>query len=163
LPKLQPFKLGTGPGTEDGTAAWYYNGKYQVTVRKELDHTGAPVVCLSVRREDRKPIADWRDMQWVKNQLLGPEEEMMQVFPAESRLVDTSNQYWFWCYPGRRLPVGFTERLVSQTMQVRATPDGAFSKQRPFGPDHLPADIAEQEEKGRRMLQEFGAKEVERE
>lgn len=72
---------------------------------------------LSVRRNDREPLADWRDIQAIKNQLIGPECEAVQLFPAESRLVDTANQYHFVALrdPGQRFGFGFTFRAVSDT------------------------------------------------
>ena len=43
------------------------------------------------------------------------EIEAIEIYPAESRLVDTSNQYWLWCLPpGEHVPVGFFDgRVVS--------------------------------------------------
>jgi hypothetical protein len=72
-------------------------------------------VWLSIRRDDRKPIFDWRDMQEIKNQLVGPECEGIQLFPAESRLVDTSNQFHIICAedPGAQFPMGYTDRVVN--------------------------------------------------
>lgn len=157
MPNLRPFTPGTGPGSEDGTVKYWLNGKYQVMIRAETDHEGVDYLLLSIRREDRKPIADWRDLQWIKNQLLGPEQEMVQLFPAESRLVDTSNQFWFIFYPNRRWPFGFQDRLVAEKLRVKV-PDGGWSQQRPFAPEHRPADLAEQEEKARVAFLDVGMK-----
>lgn len=119
------------------------------------DDQGVEHHMLSIKRLDRRPIMDWRDLQWIKNELLGPEEEMVQIFPAESRLVDTSNQYWFFHYPGRRWPFGFPDRLVTEGLSV--TMDGSRpSQQRPFAPQHRPGDQPEQQEKGRQMLLRTG-------
>jgi hypothetical protein len=60
------------------------------------------LVWLSIRRNDRKAIRDWRHLQWIKNEVAGPEREAMEIFPRESRLVDTANQYHLFV-----LPVGF--------------------------------------------------------
>lgn len=51
--------------------------------------------------------------------------EGIELYPAESRLVDTSNQYHLWVFKGRRLATGF---------QFRAVADG----KPPFLPDHQP-------------------------
>ena len=66
-------------------------------------------VHLSIRRHDRTAARDWRDFQDIKNQLVGPECEGVELYPAESRLVDTANQYHLWCLatPGEKVPVGF--------------------------------------------------------
>ena len=66
-----------------------YNDRYTAIVYQRGEMTE-----LSIRRNDRKPSMDWRDMQWIKNQLLGPEIEAVQIFPAESRLMDAANQYY---------------------------------------------------------------------
>ena len=67
----------------------HYNDRYTAIVYQRGEMTE-----LSIRRNDRKPSMDWRDMQWIKNQLLGPEIEAVQIFPAESRLMDAANQYY---------------------------------------------------------------------
>lgn len=92
------------------------------------------LVWLSIHRHDRQPIRDWRHLQKIKNDIIGPEEEAIELFPAESRLVDTSNEYHLWCIIGLTFPFGFGERLVSE---------GGFdigAKQRPWHPDDRPAD-----------------------
>lgn len=54
---------------------------------------------LSIRRVDRKASRDWRHFQRIKNELVGPEREAIEVFPPESKLVDTANQYHLFVYP----------------------------------------------------------------
>jgi hypothetical protein len=101
---------------------------YQVVVCElEPDGDGETIVHLSIKRLDREPIHDWRALQQIKNAIVGDESEAMEIYPAESRLVDGANQYHLWCFrPGFRIPVGFDTRLVSN--------DDGFcgSKQRPF-------------------------------
>jgi len=48
---------------------------------------------LSIKRHDREPIGDWRTKHLIKNALLGEEWEAIEIYPRESRLVDSSNQY----------------------------------------------------------------------
>jgi len=149
--KMKPFVEGTTPLPE-----WraFYNGKYQVQIRQMEDWDGDPIVCLAIRREDRKPIMDWRDLQWIKNQLLGPEVEMVQLFPAESRLIDTANQYYLYGYlhPGFRFPFGFRERMVSQNTSFQF-PGHGTSKQRPFAEHVVPPDLEEKERIVKALLQ----------
>lgn len=73
------------------------------------------MIVLSIRRLDRAPHHDWRDFQRIKNELVGKEYEAVELYPAESRLVDTANQYWLFCLqdPEMRFPFGFAERLVN--------------------------------------------------
>jgi hypothetical protein len=88
------------------------NDKYVVIVQRA--DSGA-VMSLSIRRDNRKPAGDWRDLQRIKNEIAGPEVEAINLHPAESRLVDTANQTWLWCMPPDViLPLGFNEgRIVS--------------------------------------------------
>ncbi len=111
------------------------------------------LIHLSIRRDDRAPVMDWRDLQWIKNQLFGEEREMVQLFPAESRLVDTSNQYHFWVGPiDFKFPFGFEERLVSES--VRLSVDGNnYSVQRPFAEHVRPVDLADGEARLKRAFE----------
>jgi hypothetical protein len=62
-------------------------------------------------------IWDWRHLQYIKNELLGPEIEGMQLFPAESRKVDTSNKWHIWALmDGTRLPFGWMKRDVQDQL-----------------------------------------------
>ena len=68
---------------------------------------------LSFKRNDRKPVTDWRHKQYIKNQLCGEECEACELFPAESRLVDGANQYHLWVLrEGTYFPFGFFEGRV---------------------------------------------------
>ena len=93
----------------------FVNDKYRVTARKV---TSSMVLCdviwLSLQRVDGKAIHSWKDLQDIKNQLVGPNHEAIEIYPAESRLVDTSYQYHLWVFsdPTYRVPLGYTERLV---------------------------------------------------
>lgn len=94
---------------ELGKEIWR-NNKYVVIVTRD---SKGNVTTLSIRRDDRGHMRDWRDLQRIKNELAGEEVEAVELFPAESRLVDTANQTWLWCFPpGGYLPLGFSERLV---------------------------------------------------
>lgn len=102
---------------EDKQHMWQ-NDKY-VVVSKVEDNG---FTWLSIRRQDRKAIRDWRDFQRIKNELCGPEREGMELFPAESRLVDGANQYHLWVWPeGERIPVGWdVTRMVTGSAEAAA-------------------------------------------
>jgi hypothetical protein len=107
------------------------NDRYTVTVYRRDDSS---VECLSVKRNDKGAVRDWRHMQKIKNELAGPETEAFQLFPAESRLVDTANQTWIWVLPpDLRIPLGFGERAVGGPDEAEAV--GAT--QREFEPGLL--------------------------
>lgn len=83
----------------------WMNDLYTVVVQRTSE--GA-VAHLSIRRNDREAAHDWRDFQAIKNQLAGTEAEAIELYPAESRLVDTANQYHLFVMPPGALDeVGF--------------------------------------------------------
>lgn len=118
----------------------WLNNKYQVALRRQKDenpNTNLPdLIHLSIKRRDNNPVRDWRDLQRIKNELVGPECEGVELFPAESRLVDTANQLhlWVWDDPTFRFPIGFNEgRIVSN-----AETNGSRQRRHPDYPDELP-------------------------
>ncbi len=81
-------------------------------------------------------------MQRIKNELVGEECEGVELYPAESRLVDSSNQFhMFVCKePGTKFPFGFENRYVTEGSVFG-------SKQRPFERGFRPKDcIVENDE-----------------
>jgi hypothetical protein len=96
---------------EKGSEYWI-NNLYQVQVRRFEETKSAHI---NIRRRDGKAIfRDWRHFQWIKNQLIGEECEAVELYPAESRMVDASNKYHLWCStdPAFRFPLGMNERDV---------------------------------------------------
>ncbi len=92
----------------------YLNDIYQVAVHRHTEQS-PPVIHLSIKRIDKQPIHDWRDLQQIKNELTDPEFDACELYPAESRLVDTANQYHLWVIADKecRIPVGWhSGRLV---------------------------------------------------
>lgn len=87
----------------------FVNDVYRVKVRKS-----PPIVHLDISRHDSQAISRWRDLQEIKNELVGPECEGIQLFPADSRLVDTAHQYHLWVIedPSYRFPFGYHQRVV---------------------------------------------------
>jgi hypothetical protein len=92
----------------DGLEAWG-NHLYQCVVRNHADRT----MHLSIKRHDRAAVRDWRHLQAIKNDIAGPEREGCELFPAESRLTDSANEYHIWVLPeGERLPFGWEGRFI---------------------------------------------------
>lgn len=92
-------------------------GTYQVCRRREpVTAFKAAMVVLGIERVDQQPFQNWAILQHIKNALVGPECEGMQIFPAESRLVDRGHVYWLYCFsdPAVRIPCGVQERHVSR-------------------------------------------------
>jgi hypothetical protein len=124
------FEPWLGPGCDRGKIEAYVeetirqslagehwnNDKYQVAIFEAETSADFPAMWhLSIKRHDRYPVFNWRDVQTLKNELIGPENEAVQLFPAESRLVDGANQYHLFCLkdPKIRFPFGFRERAVT--------------------------------------------------
>jgi hypothetical protein len=109
----------------------YSNDLYLVQINRSANHgfgeKSLPdgMFEMTVRRKDREAFSDWRHMQQIKNQIVGEENEMVELFPAESRLRDSANQYWFYGFNNDqvRFPFGMFGRVVNDT-------GGMNSKQR---------------------------------
>ncbi|HSI12095.1 MAG TPA: hypothetical protein VK961_08630 [Chthoniobacter sp.] len=95
---------------EAATWTMYRNSLYLVVIEMT-----APLIHACIRRHDGRPCTDWNHLQQIKSELIGPEHEAVELFPAESRLINTTNEYHLWAHPksGYRFPFGFaTERCV---------------------------------------------------
>jgi hypothetical protein len=123
---------------KEGFSECYKNSRYTVLWRNVESRMGE-LVHLSIKRNDRLPIHDWRDLQRIKNEILGPEHEAMELYPAESRVVDTANQYHLWCFLGERAPFGYEAQrcVMEETGETGA-------KQRPF--EEKPDDLLTEEQ-----------------
>jgi len=104
---------------EVGSRETWANELYVVEVNREHRHgfndQSVHMIELAIRRQDRGHVKDWRHMQEIKNQLVGRECEGVELYPAESRLRDSSNQFWMYCFedPKVRFPFGmFGARVV---------------------------------------------------
>jgi len=118
----------------------FKNDRYQVLLREYVYNPSLNddmVSWLIIRRLDSEPVRDWRHMQQIKNDICGPEREGVEIYPAESRLVDTSNQYHMFVLPlGIQLPFGYRGRDVSDSTALESD---NRNKQRDFATP--PADL----------------------
>lgn len=95
----------------------FKNSKYQVSVALpfKCDRPGWGMVShVSVIPLDGQPSRSWADMQEIKNVLFGHEYEAVEIYPAESRLVDCGANYHLWVFveAGFQIPFGWKERKV---------------------------------------------------
>lgn len=95
----------------------FINDTYRVCVsdRHWTGTTGWPsMIHLTVMRLDQQPFRSWEDMQTIKNLFVGDEAEGIEIYPAESRLVDCGNSYHLWVFsdPNFRIPMGWKGRMV---------------------------------------------------
>lgn len=118
---------------EAARTTYYLNDKYQVAFRVWENYCSAfsgentkptRFFQINIRRRDGNIIRrDWREFQAIKNQLVGPEVEAIELYPAESRLVDTGNKYHLWGIldPKHRFPFGWHDRdVVEETIEGSA-------------------------------------------
>lgn len=112
--------------------AIWLNSRYQVAMAEAPTRDGDyKVTHLSIKRIDKMPIHDWRELQRIKNELCGPDREAVEIYPAEARLTDESNQFHLWVLPaGMAVPFGFTERNVREGEWRQPEPNRP--SQRPF-------------------------------
>ena len=99
----------------------YENDLYQVGV-----NFFPPFAHLVIRRHDGRPCKEWLHFQQIKNEIIGPENEAMELFPAESRLVDSADEYHLWVHtdPTFRFPIGFGSRFILTESKERAFCEG---------------------------------------
>jgi hypothetical protein len=109
----------------------YQNSRYWVFWFTTPFPGGHTLVELTIRNKDQSAKHDWREFQRIKNELLGPEEEAVELYPAESRLTDTKNEFRLWCTQGKRFLIGWNEREISE----------ASERQRPWPEGEKPADL----------------------
>lgn len=78
----------------------WINDEYQVNIDKSVMafNDTMRVWHLSIKRLDKEPIHDWRDLQAIKNMLVGEEYEAIELYPSEKRVVDSANQYHLWAF-----------------------------------------------------------------
>ena len=115
----------------------WQNSRYTVQVnRLSLDDGGEsrPLINLQIKAHDFRARHDWRDFQRIKNELIGNEEEAIEIYPAESRLIDTCNMFHLWCAVGYSLRFGCLHRIVSES----GCREGS---QRPWEDDARPPDL----------------------
>lgn len=119
---------------EENDVQVFLNDIYQVT-RRVISASVPNIVHLNIRRRDGDACHDWRHFQQIKNELIGDECEAVELYPAESRLVDTSNKYHLVgvADPAWRSPFG---ALFGNRRDVSyASGNTSGTRQRPLGED----------------------------
>ena len=101
---------------EYDTGAEVWENDVYLVLKKDADksnmllNTKAPDAWyLSIKRIDQQPIWSWRDLQQIKNELVGEENEGFMLYPRESRVVDAANQYHLFVFKEKQtaMPYGF--------------------------------------------------------
>lgn len=93
--------------------AIWTNGRYEVICHDRENGQGVGIKYLSIKLLDRSPVRNWRHLQQIKNEVCGEEWTGIEIFPPESRLTDSANQYHLFCYPPEiEFGIGLDEESV---------------------------------------------------
>jgi hypothetical protein len=86
---------------------FWWNDTFGATIKRFQSRSPfVPTTQLNLWRNDDGTVRDWYDLQRIKNDVLGVDVEAFELYPAESRLVDTANSYHLWAFPaGYRIPL----------------------------------------------------------
>lgn len=117
----------------------FHNNRYHVFLRKRPAVEPCPygTIWLSIRNNDRSTRRDWRDFQRIKNEIVGAEFEMIEMYPREGHKVDMSNQYHLWGFDTTdpvftNMGFGWAEgKKVWDGKTVHNVPGTEKAKQRP--------------------------------
>jgi hypothetical protein len=110
----------------------WVNDIYQVMVRRAtVDPVfgSASMIQIGIHTHSGTARHDWREFQEIKNQVAGDECEAFELYPAESRLLDPSNYYTLWCFPGLKRGIKVGKREGRWVLDA----DEALAPQRGFG------------------------------
>ncbi len=92
------------------TRETWRNSRYAVELTWiPVEALDVPVIHLQIESNDQRPIHNWREFQRIKSEILGEEEEALELYPAESCLVDDRNAYHLWSISGSN---NFLTRLL---------------------------------------------------
>ena len=59
-----------------------------------------------IMAQDLNSEPTWAECQAIKNQLLGNDQEMVQLYPAEKRVVNSAPVYHLWGIKGMPVALG---------------------------------------------------------
>ena len=72
---------------------------------------------IGIEHISQIPRHDWLAFQQIKNQLVGPDQEMVELYPAESRMVNCVNMYHLWGTKGVKIMLGWLPDVVAAQIQ----------------------------------------------
>lgn len=99
--------------------AIWINSRYIVQEYDVSEEYEMPITQLSIKNNHNNHLAhDWRDLQRIKNEICGEEKEAVEVYPAMSRMVDTSNQFHLWVFMDKApIILGWKEGMVLESQE----------------------------------------------
>jgi hypothetical protein len=96
------------------------NNLYKVMLRPIAsaafrDREGQPMAIMHMTvqtREERQPAPTWEHLQRIKEEIMGPHVEAMELFPNAERDINIPDRH-LWCFPeGVMIPVGFEPEVA---------------------------------------------------
>ena len=91
-PELHP-----SPYREWIESGMIWESENHIVIKRDVDLRGRPACWLSIKRKDNGRVG-WTEKQQIKNAMVSDESEGFEVYPSESRKIDTSNQYHLWVF-----------------------------------------------------------------
>ena len=130
---------------EKGTTVWennrYLVHREPVPSNEHGFGNEVEVIWLSMKALDDSARHDWREFQWIKNELCGEDWEGFELYPSEERLIDSVNQFHLWCLaPPARVPIGWWGRSVVEENTTK------YGSQRKWEPTMRPDDLISEED-----------------
>lgn len=106
ITKFEKIDLSVARYVPQGMTRAYRNTRYTVMIYDHSPTDKGESIRVMVQRHDDKPIPfHWSEMQKIKNQIFGNEVTAIEYYPAESRLQDVHNIYWFWIFEDGIIPI----------------------------------------------------------
>jgi D-lyxose ketol-isomerase len=104
--KFEQIDLTKAPFIPKGMTRAFRNTRYTVMVYDNEPTTKGTATKVMVQKYDDTPILrHWSEMQKIKNEIFGEETTAVEYYPAQSKLIDVHNIYWFWIFPNDQLPI----------------------------------------------------------
>ena len=115
---------------EAGPRLWnneqWGNDRYTAHVKYQDSRGKDGYLEIGIHNHKRTTIMPWSHVQQIKNEICGAEREAVMIYPAESRLLDTANEYWIYVYPVGEGPMREDGKLLgfNQGRQVADNAEG---------------------------------------
>ena len=94
--KFEQIDLSKAPFIPKGMTRAFRNTRYTVMVYDNSPTTKGSATKVMVQKHDDTPILrHWSEMQKIKNEIFGEETTAVEYYPAQSKLIDVHNIYWF--------------------------------------------------------------------
>jgi hypothetical protein len=102
------FRYNGGEYPVDNPMQIWANTTYLAAVELlPQQENGTRMAHMMVKRHDLRPIGGWDDLQKIKTEIFGPEQEAIELYPAEDRLFDEGNIRHLWVVKDLRWPLGY--------------------------------------------------------